>query len=90
MPADSCYHAGMAAQLTIRGVSDETAQSLRRLSRERAQSINATVLEILEHALGTRERRQRLERYATWTEADRAEFDEALRAQRTIDDELWR
>ncbi len=80
----------MSTQLTIRGVSDATAQRLKRLSREREQSLNATVLEILERALGTEERRRHLERYATWTAADRVEFEEALRAQRTIDDELWR
>ncbi|MGD2116006.1 MAG: toxin-antitoxin system HicB family antitoxin [Acidobacteriota bacterium] len=80
----------MARQLTIRGVPDETANRLKQLSREREQSINATVLEILNRALGTEERRRHLERYATWTPADRAEFDAALRAQRTIDDELWR
>ncbi len=80
----------MSTQLTIRGVPDETAQRLKRLSREREQSLNTTVLEILERALGTEGRRRHLERYATWTEADRAELDTALRAQRTIDDELWR
>lgn len=80
----------MATQLTIRGVSDETAQRLKRLSREREQSLNATVLEILERALGTEHRRRRLERYATWTDADRVEFEAALQAQRTVDDELWR
>lgn len=80
----------MPTQLTIRGVADETARRLKRLSREREQSVNATVLEILERAVGTEERRRRLERYATWTPADRTEFDRALQAQRTIDDELWR
>lgn len=80
----------MTTQLTIRGVPPETARRLKLLSREREKSVNATVLEILERALGTDERRRRLERYATWTPADRAEFDETLRAQRTIDDELWR
>lgn len=80
----------MSTQLTIRGVSDETARRLKQLSREREQSVNATVLAILESALGTDERRRRLERYATWTADDRAEFDEALRAQRTIEDDLWR
>lgn len=80
----------MARQLTIRGVSEETASRLKRLSREREQSMNATVLEILRRALGTEERRRHLERYVTWTPADRAEFEETLQAQRTIDDELWR
>jgi len=80
----------MGTQLTIRGVPEETARRLKELSRERAMSVNATVLEILESSLGTTERRRRLERYATWSPTDRAEFEEALQAQRTIDDELWR
>jgi plasmid stability protein len=79
----------MSKQITIRGVPDETARRLQSLSREREQSINATILEILRVALGTNERRRHLERYATWTPADRAAFEESLHAQRTIEDELW-
>lgn len=80
----------MAKQLTIRGVPEETARRLKSLSRERNESMNATVLEILRRAVGTEERRQHLRRYVTWSTEDRAEFEQALRAQRTIDDELWR
>jgi hypothetical protein len=80
----------MAKQLTIRGVSDEVGQRLESLSRARGQSVNTTVLSILEAAVGVDERRQRLARYTTWTREDLAEFNEALAAQRTIDDPLWR
>lgn len=80
----------MAKQLTIRGVSDEVGQRLERLSRARGQSLNTTVLSILESAVGVDERRQRLERYMTWTQEDLEEFNEALAHQRTIDDALWR
>lgn len=80
----------MGKQITIRGVPDETARRLQSLSREREQSVNATVLEILEQAIGANERRRRLERYVTWTADDEARFAESLRAQRVIDDELWR
>jgi hypothetical protein len=80
----------MARQLTVRGVSEEVRQRLEELSRARGLSVNATVLEILGAALGRSERRQRLARYATWTPQDLAEFDEALAAQRTIDESLWR
>ena len=80
----------MAKQLTIRGVSDEVGQRLESLSRARGQSLNATVLSILEAAVGVDERRQRLARYTTWTQEDLKEFNEALAAQRTIDDPLWR
>jgi len=80
----------MAKQLTIRGVSDEVGQRLEGLSRARGQSLNATVLEILEGAVGANQRRRHLARYATWTSEDLKEFNEALAAQRPIDDPLWR
>jgi plasmid stability protein len=91
MPALLRYHAVMAKQLTIRGVPDEVGQRLERLSQARGQSVNTTVLSILEAAVGVgSERRKRLARYATWTSEDQAEFNEALALQRTIDDPLWR
>lgn len=77
------------AQLTIRNVPDDIAQRLKRLSQEEATSVNALVLEILRRAVGLEERRQRLERYATWTQEDLEEFEAALSAQRVIDDRLW-
>jgi len=50
----------MARQLTIRGVSEEVGQRLESLSQARGQSVNATVLAILEAAVGIEERRRRL------------------------------
>jgi plasmid stability protein len=79
----------MAKQLTIRGVSDEVGQRLEGLSRARGKSVNTVVLEILEGAVGVNERRNRLTRYMTWTPDDLVEFNDALAAQRTIDDPLW-
>jgi hypothetical protein len=80
----------MSKQLTVRGVSDDVADRLVKLSRSRGQSLNATINILLAQAVGEDERRRRLERYMTWTERDLAEFDEALAAQRTVDDKLWR
>lgn len=79
----------MAKQLTIRGVRDEVSHRLAVLSREKGKSINATVVEILEAAVGYEERRRRLERYATWTEHDRLEFESNLNLQRSIEDADW-
>ena len=79
----------MSKQLTIRGVPDEVGRRLETLSRAKGQSVNSTVVSILSSAVGFEERRERLERYATWSEADRAEFESALAAQRTIDDADW-
>ena len=88
----SCLHYSeiMPKQLTIRGVSREIALRLESISRARGQSVNATVLQVLEDALGTQQRKQRLEKYATWTNEDLAEFQEILSDQRRIDNELWR
>jgi hypothetical protein len=80
----------MSRQLTIRGVPDEVSQRLEGLSRARGQSLNSTVLTILKSAVGVEERRKRLTRYTTWTQEDLEEFNEALAAQRTTDDPLWR
>jgi len=79
----------MSKQLTIRGVPDEVAVRLTRISGERGRSVNATVIEILQEAVGVEQRRARLQRYATWTDQDMVEFEDALQAQRVIDEELW-
>ena len=79
----------MARQLTIRGVSDEVDQRLKTLSRTRGESVNRVVLKILEAAVGVDERQRRLQRYATWSEEDLAEFERTLLQQRVIDEGLW-
>jgi hypothetical protein len=80
----------MPRQLTIRNVPDAVAKRLDRLSRERDESLNSTVVSLLTEAVSYEARRERLSRYVTWTDEDVTAFNEALRAQRTIDDDLWR
>lgn len=79
----------MSKQMTIRGVPEDVAGKLRRLSRERGSSVNSTVLEILQQAVGTDARRERLARYATWTSEDLEQVEDAVAAQRLIDVSLW-
>jgi plasmid stability protein len=79
----------MASQITVRNVPKELARRLAKLAEASGRSINATVLDLLERATGIDGRRARLERYTTWSTADVEEFEQALRAQRTIDRELW-
>ena len=80
----------MPRQLTIRNVPDDVAQRLERMSRERDESLNSTVVRILTETVGVDARRARLERYATWSAEDVAAFDAALGSQRVIDADLWR
>jgi plasmid stability protein len=76
-------------QLTIRGVSDALNKRLAKLGKSKGQSVNTTALQILEQAVGMEGRRARLARYQTWSPADAAEFDAALKSQRVIDDDQW-
>ena len=79
-----------ATQLTLRNVDPELSRRLRAISAERGESLNSTVLRLLRDAVGSDARRNRLCRYATWTADDLAEFTDALRAQRVVDDGSWR
>ena len=79
----------MAKQLTVRGVPDEVTRRLEELSKAKGKSVNATVLEVLEHAFDLDERRRRLARYTTWSPAQRDEFEGTLATQRVIDVDLW-
>ena len=80
----------MAAQITLRGVSAELARRLKRISAERGESVNTTVIKVLSEVTGIHGRRERLERYVTWSDEDRAELEASLLLQRTVDEKLWR
>ena len=77
-------------QITLRHPSPELARRLKTLADARGKSLNSTILELLEEAVGIEARRDRLVRWATWTDEDAAEFDAALKAQREVDVEAWR
>ena len=53
-------------QLTVRNPSPELSRRLRALSEAHGESINTTVLRLLEHAVGLADRREWLQRFATW------------------------
>ena len=78
----------MAKQLTLRGVSEEVGHRLETLGREKGKSVNSIVLEILTDAVGIDKRRERLNRYVTWTRDDLDEFEATLHSQREIESEL--
>ena len=80
----------MPRQITIRNPSPELARRLKAVAEANGESLNATILRLLAEAVGSEERRERLQRWATWTQGDADEFDRALRDQRVIDDQLGR
>ena len=80
----------MSSRITLRNVDPELSRRLRAISAAHGESLNGTVLRLLRRATGLNLRRERLERYATWTAEDVDEFTEALRAQRKVDKRYWK
>ena len=81
------------SQLTIRNLPPEIEEAIRRRARERHISINQSITELLFEALGMPEsgekRRDLSDLAGTWSEEEAQEFDEVLRHQRQIDEEIW-
>ncbi len=78
--------------LTIRNVPPQVAEALEREKRQRGESLNQTVLELLSEGLGVGTARSNgLARLAgRWSEAEFQEFETAVAPFEEIDDELWR
>ena len=57
-------------QITLRDVDAELSRRLRAISKERGESLNRTVLDLLRDAVDLETRRTRLRRYVTWTPDD--------------------
>jgi plasmid stability protein len=79
----------MDRQLTIRGMPDDLMRKLRGIAVRRGSTIDALVVELLTQALGSSERRGRLEFYATSSAADAGALDDAIRQQRRLDPNEW-
>lgn len=82
------------ATFTIRSTDERLNQQLKRESRKRGVSVNRLVVETLKDALLGDDKRRRFddldEFSGLWSDAEAAEFDEAVRGFSEIDRELWR
>jgi len=77
-------------QITLRGPSPALTRRLRALAEASGESLNSTILQLLELAVGYEARRERLIAEAEWSDEDARDFDETLGSQRVIDAELWK
>jgi len=79
-------------QYTIRKLPARLDKLIRRRAKEEGKSLNTVAVEALMEAFGLRgsepARRDVSDLAGTWV--DDAAVDEALEAQRCIDDEMWR
>jgi len=79
-------------QYTIRNVPDSLDEALRRAARARGKSLNEVAIEALARGAGvtgeSRRQRDLGDIAGTWHKD--AAFDNAVAAQDTIDEEVWR
>jgi len=79
-------------QYTIRNVPDSLDEALRRAARARGKSLNEVAIEALARGAGvtgeSRRQRDLGDIAGTWHKD--AAFDNAVAAQDTIDEEMWR
>ena len=84
--------------ITLRNLSPELAEAVRKEAERKRTSVNKAVISLLERkAEGHKKKPAQKRQYddldalaGTWTRKEAAEFDKALAAQRTVDPELWK
>ena len=82
--------------LTIRGIDAELDQRIRKRSNLSGESINRTVLRLLNSAFGLEKNKvfpihHDLDDFAgTWTQGDENEFRKNIQELNEIDKELWK
>ena len=84
------------ANLSIRGLDNETLEKLKHDAHTQGTSINRRIIELLQEQMGTVQKHQRqrihhdLDKLAgTWSDQDAKEFSEAIVPFSEIDETLW-
>lgn len=83
-------------QLTLRQIPESVEKKLRMTAAETGQSINKTIITLLEKALGIgkkqyRQKKRDLSRFAgLWTKTEAEEFEKNSLVFEQVDPEVWR
>ncbi len=82
------------ASITLHGIDPELEQKLRAAAAQNHSSLNKTIQGVLREALGITKGMGKKSDFSdlagTWTEADALEFEECVRDQSQIDEEMWK
>lgn len=80
--------------LTLRNVPDEVAEHLGALAEESRQSVNATILQVLQKSMGggpmLRKKRDLGAFSGAWSQAEAKAFERATEAFERVDEEMWK
>ena len=80
-------------QLTLRQIPDAVEKRLRKEAADRGQSLNKTVIAILQEGLGLSDsapKNDLSEFVGVWSQAEVEEFEQHTAAFSEIDEELWK
>ena len=82
------------SQITLRKVPDKIDSLIRLISKKQNRSINKTIINLLEKALGLKDnsnKKRNLSKFAgTWSKVDFAEFEENTKIFNEVDKEIWK
>jgi hypothetical protein len=82
--------------MTLRGIDDTLAQTLKNLARTQGVSLNTLALRLIREATGIDKRKRTLAHHdldtlaGTWNKDDELAFQVTTRQLETIDDEMWK
>jgi len=80
--------------LTLRNVPDEVAEHLGALAEESRQSVNATILQVLQKSMGggpmLRKKRDLSAFSGAWSQAEAKSFERATETFERVDEEMWK
>ena len=82
--------------ITVRNLPPEVAKAVKEKARKEKLSLNKAIVRLLEEATGVEKGKKKvvhhdLDRFfGTWTKQEADAFDEAMRAHRQIDPEMWK
>ncbi len=81
-------------QITLRQIPENVDTLIRQLSKAQKKSINKTIIELLEKALGvsrnSTKKRDLSQLAGTWEESQFEEFEKNIAQFDTIDNEIWK
>ena len=85
-------------QITLRGIPENVKKTARKEAERKGLSLNKAYISLLDRAVtGTTQEKKRkviyhdLDHFAgLWSREDSAAFDKKLKAQRKVDEELWK
>jgi hypothetical protein len=80
--------------LTLRNVPDEVAEHLGTLAEESRQSVNTTILQVLQNNMGggpmLRKKRDLSAFSGAWSQAEAKVFERATETFERVDEEMWK